>query len=148
MTIKAKMLIVAAVCAAGLGCRAARYSPTAFQLPADGNAERGKQTFVALGCHSCHDVMGAGLVRTDTGPATPIVLGGDVVHRFSDGYLVTSMINPNHEMAWQAKAQNMAGAPSRMPSYADKMSVRQMVDVVAFLQANYRERQVPPTYTP
>ena len=147
MTIRVKTLILAAACTASLGCRAARYSPAGFQLPADGNIERGKQTFVAMGCHSCHDVIGAGLVRTDTGPATPVGLGGDVVHRFSDGYLVTSMINPDHEVSWQVKAQTMPNV-SRMPSYADRMNVRQMIDVVAFLQANYRERQIPPTYTP
>ncbi len=148
MTRSLQLLITAAALTAALGCQSTRYSAAGFQLPADGSVERGKQAFVTLGCHGCHDVTGAGLVRTVAPAATPVVLGGDVVHRFSDGYLVTSMIYPNRELAAAyPKAAITAKGVSRMPSFADQMTVRQMIDTVAFLQANYQERTTPP-YTP
>jgi hypothetical protein len=33
-----------------------------------------------------------------------------------------------------------------MPHYADRMTARQLIDVVAFLQAQYTVRQNMPTY--
>jgi len=54
------------------------------------------------------------------------------------------MIDPNHELAPQPKAQITTAGYTRMPPYADLMTVRQMVDIVAYLQAQYKVR--PPEY--
>jgi len=148
MTHKGTCVLLAAALAVGAGCRSAKFSPAGFQLPADGNVEKGKQAFVALGCPSCHQLNGTELDRNGAQSASPVMLGGDVVHRFSDGYLVTSMIHPNHQLAAYPNAQITDNGVSRMPSYADRMTVRQMIDIVAFLQANYQERTTPPSYTP
>jgi L-cysteine S-thiosulfotransferase len=138
-----KALVVATLLSVGAGCSPGRYSSAGFRLPADGNPERGKQAFVQLGCHSCHEVSGSDLPKPSVQPPVPVALGGEVVQRLSDAYLVTSMINPSYELAPYPKEQITSGGVSRMPNYADKMSVRQMVDVVAFLQSKYVVRQMP-----
>jgi mono/diheme cytochrome c family protein len=48
------------------------------------------------------------------------------------------MIHPSYELAPYPKAEIANGGQSRMPSYADTMTIRQMTDIVAFLQAHYR----------
>ena len=57
------------------------------------------------------------------------------------------MISPSHQLATYPKEQITTGGVSRMPNYTDRMSVRQMVDLVAFLQSRYIERPAMPTYT-
>ncbi len=100
--------------------------------------ERGRQAFVALGCAGCHAVPGETLPSPLVKPGAPVVLGGVVNKRLSDGYLVTAIINPNHHPNHQV---------SRMPSYTDHLTVRQMVDIVAFLQAHYDVRPAIPEYS-
>ena len=43
------------------------------------------------------------------------------------------MISPSHQLALYPKEQVTSGGMSRMPNYTDRMSVRQIVDLVAFL---------------
>lgn len=78
-------------------------------------------------------------------PPVPVALGGEVVHRLSDGYLATSMIHPSYELAPYPKDQITENGHSRMPAYVDQMTIRQMTDIVAFLQAHYT---VPPDRAP
>lgn len=141
-----KVFVVATLLSVGAACNSGRYSSAGFQLPADGNPERGRQAFVNLGCNSCHGVSGVDLPSPTAQPPVPVTLGGEVDKRLSDAYLVTSMIYPAYELAPYPKDQITSGGVSRMPNYADTMTVRQMVDVVAFLQSNYVVRQPPPNY--
>jgi hypothetical protein len=76
----------------------------------------------------------------------PVELGGEVDRKLSDGYLVTSMIHPSCAFAPLPREKITAGGISRMPAYADKMTVRQMIDIVAFLQSSYTIRQRAPSY--
>jgi len=80
-------------------------------------------------------------------PPVPVVLGGEVDSKLSDAYFVTSLIAPSHQIALHRKEQEeqlTTGGVSRMPSYADRISVRQMVDLVAFVQSRYSERTLLP----
>lgn len=146
MSTGSRLFLVAALLGAGVACDSGRHTTAGFRLPGDGNADRGKQAFVELGCNSCHAVIGTDLSRPTVQPAVPVFLGGEINKRLSDGYLVTAMINPSHQFAPQPKDQIMKAGLSRMPGYADRMTVRQMVDVVAFLQANYTVRPSMPDY--
>ena len=132
--------------AAAAGCQSGRYSNGGLALPADGDPERGRASFIALECYKCHQVADARLPQAEVAPELVLPLGGVVDRRLSDAYLVTSMINPNHELAPYPKSLVTTGGISRMPPYADRMTARQIVDIVAFLQANYRVRN--PEYTP
>ncbi len=125
------------------GCDSGVHSAKGFRLPA-GDAERGKKEFAALACNSCHEVSGVDLPKPNVQPPVPVMLGGEVYRIPSDGYLVTSIINPSFVQASYSK-ERTAGK-SRMPDYGDKMTVRQLADVVAFVQSRYKELPRPELY--
>ncbi len=125
--------------AAGVACDSGRHAARGFRLP-DGDIERGKVAFVSLGCTSCHEVSGVDLPHPAAKPLVPVVLGGHVDKEVTDGYLVTSIIYPSY--------RNAVATKPRMPSCADRMTVEQMTDVVAFLQSRYAGRQLPSRLVP
>ena len=141
-----RVLLIATLLGVCVACDS-RHSSAAFRLPQDGNVERGKEAFAELGCASCHRMSGVELPPPSVQPPVPVVLGGEVELKLSDAYLVTALINPSHQLAPYPKEQIAIGGVSRMPNYSDKMSVRQMVDTVAFLQSRYVERPTMPTYS-
>ncbi|HZT32608.1 MAG TPA: c-type cytochrome [Bryobacteraceae bacterium] len=140
----ARLLPVAALLLAAAACDSGRHSSAGFRLPESGDVERGKAVFVAFGCYHCHEVHGADLPRPDVQPPVPVVLGGEVTKELTDGYLVTSVINPSHRLAPYPKELITTGGHSRMTSYADQMTVRQLIDLVAYLQSRYTVRRTPP----
>lgn len=139
------LLSLTALLAAAAAC-SSRHSAAAFHLPFDGDAEKGKAAFVSLGCNGCHEVYGADLLRPTIRPPVPVVLGGAVEARLTDAYLVTSIINPSYELAPYPKEQISANGRSRMPPYDDRMTVRQLTDIVAFLQSHYNLARLPEGY--
>lgn len=142
--IPAWLLAVAAI--ALPGCGTDRHSASGFRLPPDGDAARGQAAFVAFGCPTCHSVAGADLPRPTIQPPVPVVLGGTVGQPVADGYLVTSIIYPNYALARYPKPAITAGGRSRMPSYADRLTVQQVADMVEFLQAHYTVQATPPPF--
>jgi sulfur-oxidizing protein SoxX len=142
----AKFLALAPLLVSAVACNA-RHSNAAFHLPVDGDAERGKVAFITLGCNSCHEVAGVDLPRPTAQPPVPVVLGGTVDKRLTDAFLVTEAIDPSYRLGPYPKDQIASGGQSRMPHYASQMTVRQLTDIVAFLQAHYTVRPVPPEYT-
>lgn len=141
-----RLLTIAALLGTA-ACDSGRHSSAGFRLPANGDVERGKAAFVAFGCHACHAVSGVDLPRPTVQPAVPVVLGGEVDTEIADGYLFTSVIYPSYQLAHYPKEQITNGGKSRMPSYADKMTVQQLTDIVAFLQSRYSVRPLPSRYT-
>jgi mono/diheme cytochrome c family protein len=127
------------------GCMG-RRAPSGFRLP-PGDAEAGRAAFVALECHSCHTVAGVpDLPAPRLTP--PIALGGKVPLPRTDGDLTTDIILPSSHFARGYPAEHVQeGARSKMPDYTERMSVRQLADLVAFLQAHY-EVGVQITATP
>jgi sulfur-oxidizing protein SoxX len=138
-------LLPVAVLLGAVACESGRHSPSGFRLPADGDVERGKTAFVALECHHCHEVSGVELPKPAVQPAQ-VVLGGPVVKERTDGSLVTSIINPNYKRAGHRKDLITIGGRPRMPEYADRITVRQLTDLVAFLQSRYTVRRDIPKY--
>lgn len=118
-----------------------------FTLP-DGNAEQGKENYIAFHCNACHDnaqVPHAGE------PGTAVPLGGESARVRTYGELVTSVINPSHRVAMR-NSDKMAddSGKSKMATYNDVMTVTQMIDLVAFVQSSYTlspyQRSVYPVY--
>jgi hypothetical protein len=72
-------------------------------------------------------------------PPVPVVLGGRVSEVRTDGYLVTSIINPSHRLTREFRGGILTteSGESRMPDHNDVMTVRQLTDLVAFLQSTY-----------
>ena len=132
--------LAAAVLAAALaGCDTGPKSGRGFRLP-DGDVEKGKAAFLALKCHTCHRVSGVDLPPPVSTAPTNIVLGGEVSYIRTYGELVTSVINPSHGLAPGFKKEQLKDAKlSPMPEFNDVMTVRQMIDLVAFLQSRYKK---------
>ena len=127
-----------------LACTPSRKSGSGFHLP-DGDVERGKAVFVLLKCTDCHQV--AGVVDIPAPKLSPpVVLGGLVSYPKTDGKLVTSIIDPSSRIgARYPKDTIEIGLLAHMSERDSVMTVRQLVDVVAFLQSRYKVRQIPVT---
>jgi mono/diheme cytochrome c family protein len=119
-------------------------SGAGLRLP-DGDVERGKVAFLELKCNTCHTVAGTEMASPskDYAYVRVVVLGGEVRQVKTYGALVTSIINPSHSLApGYPKDLISKDNQSVMANFNDKMTVRQLIDLVAFLQSRYEF--VPP----
>lgn len=144
----AKVLPIVALLSGTVACDSGRHSSAGFRLPDSGSVERGKVAFVQLGCSHCHEVSGTDLPNPTVQPPVPVILGGVVPVEVTDGYLVTSIINPSYALGPYPREMITTGGKSRMPDYSDRITVAQLVDTVSFLQSRYTvERPMPrPVY--
>lgn len=122
------------------GCVSTTRQASTVRLP-DGDADRGKATFLEMRCNHCHRVVGADVAPPVAQPMVPVPLGSQLKTAPPADYLARSIIDPSHEFAkgyqeWLIKE----GKLSRMGDYSDAMTVRQLSDLVAFLQSLYPEK--------
>lgn len=112
-----------------------------FALPA-GDLDRGKASFVELGCPACHAVQGQfNKLAPEQGgdEVIEVVLGGPVTRVKTYGDLVTSIINPSHRLSRGKNEDTMnPDGSSKMPYYNDVMTVQELVDITTFLQGTYQ----------
>lgn len=132
-----------------VGCDTGPQSPRGFSLP-EGNGERGQQTFVALQCNACHTVSGKDLPEPEQTSEIRVLLGGKTNRVRTYGELVTSIINPSHKLAvGYVPEAILPEQVSQMRNYNDVMTVSQLIDLVAFLQASYQVQvDFPTEYRP
>ncbi|HQZ27623.1 MAG: hypothetical protein KA250_09290 [Verrucomicrobiales bacterium] len=114
-----------------------------FQFPG-GDLEAGKETFVSLNCIQCHTVSNVALPEGKAPRRLELMLAGETRFVKSYGDLITAITNPKHVITEQYRAI-LSGAELQgsieplMPDYTKDMSVRQLMDLVAFLDQAYRE---------
>lgn len=68
-------------------CGPPERSAAGFRLP-EGDVERGREAFLELRCNACHRVRGLELPPPVADPPVPVVLGGRVEYRPTDGRFV------------------------------------------------------------
>jgi hypothetical protein len=133
----ARLGVGAGLVAAGLACTTTtQVTPEQFHLPPGGDPASGLTTFVNLGCTYCHQVEGReDLPAPSVAPAVPVVLGRPAPSRATDARLVTAIINPSHDIsqAWRSGVTG-PGGHSRMGNFHEVLTVRQLMDLVAFLR--------------
>jgi hypothetical protein len=97
--------------------------------PPLGDALRGREVFARLGCAACHRV-GGGSPAASSGVGPDLTDAGE---HHPAGYLLESVINPN---AVIVEGPGYTGADGRsiMPSYADRLTVQELLDLVAYLR--------------
>jgi sulfur-oxidizing protein SoxX len=138
------LVVLGGVLLAGCG----QKSGFGFRLP-DGDATRGREAFVALRCSACHHVTGLELPHQGAG-AADVALGGQTIRVKTYGELVTAIINPSHRIAPgypESRVTTTDGQSLMALAYLnDVMTVQQLIDLVAFLQASYQ--LVPPPISP
>ena len=119
------------------GCTRTPESAAGFRLP-DGDQIAGRQEFIDLQCHQCHSIPGETFPEILNVDPPYVVLGGDVTRVKTYGELVAAIINPSHKLAsGYAEELVSEGGVSKMRVYNDVMTVKQLTDLVVFLQPNY-----------
>jgi mono/diheme cytochrome c family protein len=103
-----------------------------FSLPG-GDRMKGRQVFVDLECYKCHAVPGENFPTSggDAKNVGPELTGMGGQHPAE--YFAESILAPN-AVILDGPGYTGPDGKSIMPSYADSLSVTQLVDLVAFLQ--------------
>ncbi|MEO0593385.1 MAG: c-type cytochrome [Myxococcota bacterium] len=111
-----------------------------FTLP-DGDVAAGKAAFVRLGCSSCHRVFAADDLPEPTAKPPVKTLGGAFELAPNDGRLLMAIIDPSDKIAkaYPGQEHTYPGSEkSRMHDFTEVMTIRDLIDVVAFLHTRYR----------
>jgi len=102
-----------------------------FLLP-PGDAGAGRKMFVSMECFSCHQVKGERFPQPSaTSRGTGPELTGMGTHHPAE-YFAESILNPNRVIV-EGAGYTGADGLSKMPSYADTLTLKQLVDLVAYL---------------
>ena len=134
------LVVISALLA--LGCTQSpvetEYRTTMLMLP-EGQPAAGRDAFVSLGCAGCHTVAWDEELPAAAVPSLGPELGVDFA-RLGPGGLATSIVAPSHKVS--AKYQGMTqGGASPMRDYTREMTIRQLADIVAYLERQGLETQ-------
>ncbi len=134
-----KLLLLPLLLLSLSACNMGADSPRGFSLP-EGNAETGRQVFIAQQCVDCHSVDGIDLPGAEReGKDLNIVLGGNSPRVRTYAELVTSIINPSHRVSnFHVKVGVDEDGNSLMRNYNDVLTVTELIDLVAFLQPQFK----------
>jgi putative copper export protein len=98
--------------------------------PPPGDAVRGREVFLRLGCYACHRVEGEKLPPSSG-------LGPDLTglgQHHPAGYLLESVLNPNAVIV-QGRGYSGREGKSIMPDFRAQLSVSDLIDLVAYLKS-------------
>ena len=119
----------------GSGCSRDPKSGRGFVFP-EGDLAQGKSTFESLKCYECHTVKGVGDLPAPTVTADKVIqLGGEMATVKTYGALATAIIHPAY--AKTAYASGRGPEDDGMPTLNETMTVKELVDIVTFLQPHY-----------
>lgn len=113
-----------------------------FRLPV-GDAEAGRRAFGYMRCYACHDLRGAETrpdILAKSAVDVRVTLGSDLSRIKTYGQLVTSIINPSHELApgYRREDVTVDGESLMASSHVSYvMTVQELIDIVTFLQPLY-----------
>lgn len=101
-----------------------------FFLPR-GNPDAGKKAFKDLQCMTCHNVAGAAEFSSGSGLGPEL---GPKQADYTAGWIANSIVSPSHTIALEAEDKGDE-APSLMGDFTEKMTVRQMIDLTAYIKS-------------
>ena len=104
-----------------------------FALPAGGDAAKGRQLFADLECYKCHTISGANFPPSGGDGKVGPELSGVGAHHPAE-YFAESILSPNAVLV-DGPGWIGPDGKSIMPSFADSLSVTQLVDLVAFIKS-------------
>ena len=126
-------LIAAACLATALTTTAEdSYQKINLTVP-EGDAAAGREAFVELMCTSCHAVQG----ETDFPKPVaqvPVPVLGPEHGKLAPGKLASAMVSPSHKVSDEVLMKTFSEL-SPMGDFSDAMTVRQLVDLVAYVQS-------------
>lgn len=104
-----------------------------FRVP-PGDPDQGRKLFIELECHQCHSVRGEKIPPIERGPED---VGPDLTGMGSQHppeYFAESILNPNRIIVTEKGYAGEDGL-STMPSYADVLTLQDLIDLVAYLSS-------------
>lgn len=112
----------------------------------EGNAAAGKVVFENLQCFSCHEVVGEDYPEPTAITPTYVALGQRAKPLTRES-LFESIIAPSHEFAQPRPPEKLPfgtdtvkiAGHSRMTDFSAQMTVRELIDLVAYLESLQRE---------
>jgi len=120
-----------------VSCDKGPDSPRGFSLP-QGDVAKGKTVFMKYECLSCHVLEGVQQPDIKNTDNISVRIGGETTQVKTYAELVTAIINPSHDFSrgYALKLIQRDGK-SLMKNFNDVMTVRELVDLVVFLQPHY-----------
>jgi hypothetical protein len=119
---------------AGLGAGQGGSPPADLRL--EGDAAKGRKVFEEFRCHACHRVAGLDFPAPVAQPPVPVVLGSREQRARTDAELLVAIVHPSHDIIPKGAAgETRSGRLSRMGDFSEDMTVRQLVDLVAFIRS-------------
>jgi mono/diheme cytochrome c family protein len=111
-----------------------------LKLP-KGDPDAGRRAFVALSCSACHRVaVEQGMPEPVS--ATPGPTLGRYLGRQAPSRLAMSIFAPSHEISANLRRPREDDL-SPMPDYSEAMTVRQFMDLVAYVSSLPQEKKEP-----
>ena len=101
-----------------------------FTLPKGGDPARGRGAFVKFECFFCHEVKGESFPAPDPGKVGPELSFMAGLH--PPEYFAEAIINPDAVID-SGRGYEAPDGSSKMPSFNEDMTVRELVDLVAYL---------------
>jgi mono/diheme cytochrome c family protein len=129
----ARLLVIPLVALLAGACSS---RPSESPAAAQGDPQKGRDAFVRLQCHTCHEVVGSDLPAPSIVP--PVALGGRSLLPPSREYIQESILLPSSHFAQGYPLEHiMAQDRSRMPDYSEALTNTQVADLVAYLESQY-----------
>lgn len=92
-----------------------------------------------MSCNQCHSLPGVEWIGESVGNAIHVPLGGKVGKVKSYEELVTSIINPSHKIHKRHLVEPFSTeGESNMLKYNEILKVEDLVNIVTFLQTEYK----------
>ncbi|MCP3963974.1 MAG: cytochrome c [bacterium] len=110
----------------------AEYEKVSFVLP-NGDAEAGREAFVALSCTTCHAVEGDTELPRPVASIPVPVLGKEHA-KVGPGKIASSIVAPSHIVSEEVQKKT-EGELSPMADLTESMTVRQLIDLVAYVRS-------------
>lgn len=104
-----------------------------FLLP-PGDPVEGKKVFIALECFTCHEIKGEHFPQEAKAPGKvgPELTGMGQHHPAE--YFAEAIVNPNRVII-EGPGYTGPDGLSKMPNYNDTLTVKQLIDLVAYLKS-------------
>jgi cytochrome c len=139
-TILLTCLVAGLVLAFGAALSEESVQTVTVKLPL-GDPEAGKRAFVELSCVACHRVAGQpGLPEPVSGSQGPSL--GPLQALQSPSQIATSIVSPSHQIVEDLRVAR-DGDLSPMGDYTASMTVRQLVDLIAFVRSGSEPTERP-----
>jgi cytochrome c2 len=110
-----------------------------FSWPA-GNPVAGREVFIKLECHTCHEVTGEQFPAPEPGKVGPELSSMASLHPAE--YFAEAIINPS-VVVEEGRGYRTPDGHSKMPSYNELVTVQEVIDLVAYLKSLKGEAGAP-----